>query len=64
MSSFSESNTHPAQHAPRGNEIQVLIEHAHRLRAEETGRIMRKLFGLSPIDDQTSPLGAPLPKEG
>ena len=64
MTSLPEPKSHPTLSAPRGNELADLIEYAHRLRAEETGRIMRKLFGLAPAADKAAPMGEPLPKEG
>lgn len=64
MTSFSGSENQPAPRVPRGNELQALIEQAHKLRAEATGRLMRKLFGLAPVDQETGSLGTPLPREG
>lgn len=64
MISSANTNPHATPEIPRGNELNVLIQHAHKLRAQATGRIMRKLFGLAPIEHHSNSFGEPLPKEG
>ena len=64
MISSANTNPHVTPDIPRGDELSVLIQHAHKLRAQATGRIMRKMFGLAPAEQHSTSFGEPLPREG
>lgn len=60
MMSSSESKAHSP---PSGSDLQSLMEHANHLRATETARMLRRLLGMKPLEDERTPLPEMLPKD-